>query len=593
MATPGVQQGMMATQFGMINNLRTGNLVVDTFVCFLVPIVISFAMNNATCATSWLKDLWRWYFKKEKKNPYLRTIEFVDVRNSWGSRVSQSDEKNNILQKAITLFLTKQDVNYDECDLNLTAVRRHNRYAKSTNDDDDQDPRAQGEDIYGNTATQLRMYQLNRMPPPGKTVKIAHGIHFKQSSAADNPQDDKKKQNGDGNTRESVSSSRIVFEFSSTEPNGRELIEEYIKTAYNSYVDEIERTARKDKSRYYYMPALTYSFSSSSEDNNQKEAPAAKYKRYRLSENKTFRSLFFPEKDSLLSLVDKFLSKTGKYEIEGYPHKLGLLLHGPPGTGKTSLIKALAQYTKRNIVSIPLAKVRTNQQLMDMILDHRFAVQGEDLAIKLSFKNTIFVMEDIDCASSIVLKRTTAEQMHTIDDSDSDSDSIRLPKEPLNKQSVSSTDDSPGFSSFLKSIVPDKLDLSGILNVLDGVVDCPERLLIMTTNHPEKLDPALIRPGRIDIQLELGYMTTESAVDMIQHYYRETVSEELKDLISSTIANGCKVTPATLEQLCAENDSIAELVVALPNVNRSEPFRVSSKVLTGTHSDPCRVKSGV
>lgn len=68
-----------------------------------------------------------------------------------------SDEKNNILQKAITLYLTKNDINYDQCDLNLTAVRRHNRYATKGDGDDDEDPRAQGEDIYGNTATQLRV----------------------------------------------------------------------------------------------------------------------------------------------------------------------------------------------------------------------------------------------------------------------------------------------------------------------------------------------------------------------------------------------------------------------------------------------------
>jgi chaperone BCS1 len=67
-----------------------------------------------------------------------------------------------------------------------------------------------------------------------------------------------------------------------------------------------------------------------------------------------------------------------------------------------------------------------------------------------------------------------------------------------------------------KSDKTDKLDLSGLLNVLDGVVDCPNRILIMTSNHPEKLDPALIRPGRVNLKLYLGYIQLEEAKQMVQ-----------------------------------------------------------------------------
>lgn len=98
-----------------------------------------------------------------------------------------------------------------------------------------------------------------------------------------------------------------------------------------------------------------------------------------------------------------------------------------------------------------------------------------------------------------------------------------------------------GFASKLED-KSDNLNLSGMLNVLDGVVDCPNRIVVMTSNHPEKvlvwqpclvpsrrlslspvlwrlqLDPALIRPGRVNLKLYLGYIELPEACEMIALY---------------------------------------------------------------------------
>merc|ERR1711988_872038 len=72
--------------------------------------------------------------------------------------------------------------------------------------------------------------------------------------------------------------------------------------------------------------------------------------------------------------------------------------------------------------------------------------------------------------------------------------------------------------------VADALNLAGLLEVLDGVVDSPGRIVIMTTNHPENLDPALIRPGRVNFSLELGHMKYEAMVSLIQHIMLEELT---------------------------------------------------------------------
>ena len=124
-----------------------------------------------------------------------------------------------------------------------------------------------------------------------------------------------------------------------------------------------------------YMP-IHKEISLSSEENKD---DAKQFKRYKLSDRKTFDSLFFPEKDGLMHLFDNFLEKKEKYAIPGYPDKLGLLLFGPPGTGKTSLIKAMASYTKRSIINISLSKIKTNQELMDIFFDQKFSVKDEEV----------------------------------------------------------------------------------------------------------------------------------------------------------------------------------------------------------------------
>ena len=111
----------------------------------------------------------------------------------------------------------------------------------------------------------------------------------------------------------------------------------------------------------------------------------------------------------------------------------------------------------------------------------------------------------------------------------------------------------------------DELNLSGLLNVLDGIVDTPGRLLVMTTNHPELLDPALIRPGRIDKKLLLSYMGYEDLVRMLEHYFRLDLNSEQVEQLRKAVNEPptLKLTPALVEQMVCEHEEIDEMIGAL------------------------------
>ena len=114
------------------------------------------------------------------------------------------------------------------------------------------------------------------------------------------------------------------------------------------------------------------------------------------------------------------------------------------------------------------------------------------------------------------------------------------------------------------SLLNDPLDLSGLLNVLDGVVETPGRIVVMTTNHPEILDPALTRSGRFNMKIVMGTLLTSDAILMTEHYYQTKLSTGEKEQIETLFdVEGLEMTPAEFEQLVMEEESVASLIAVL------------------------------
>ncbi|KAJ6936115.1 hypothetical protein NC652_010991 [Populus alba x Populus x berolinensis] len=215
------------------------------------------------------------------------------------------------------------------------------------------------------------------------------------------------------------------------------------------------------------------------------------------------------KKEEIKKDLTKFSKGKDYYAKIGKAWKRGYLLYGPPGTGKSTMISAMANFLDYDVYDLELTTVKDNSELRKLLIE--------------TTGKSIIVIEDIDCSLDLTGQRKKTEK-----DDDDKSD---------------------------KEKSGSKVTLSGLLNFIDGLWSAcgGERIIVFTTNYVDKLDPALIRRGRMDKHIELSYCCFE-AFKVLAKNYLELKSHEtfgkIEELLGET-----KMTPADVaENLMPRSD---------------------------------------
>ncbi|XVF60452.1 hypothetical protein PTKIN_Ptkin08bG0047800 [Pterospermum kingtungense] len=206
------------------------------------------------------------------------------------------------------------------------------------------------------------------------------------------------------------------------------------------------------------------------------------------------------------SKAEEFYSRIGRAWKRGY------LLYGPPGTGKSTMIAAMANLLGYDIYDLELTAVKDNTELRKLLIE--------------TSSKSIIVIEDIDCSLDLTGQRRKKNEK------EEQQEDMKDPRQKLSKEEPKTS----------------QVTLSGLLNFIDGLWSAcgGERLIVFTTNFVEKLDPALIRKGRMDKHIELSYCGFE-AFKVLAKNYQNLESHNLFLRIGQLLEEA-RMTPADVAE---------------------------------------------
>lgn len=267
------------------------------------------------------------------------------------------------------------------------------------------------------------------------------------------------------------------------------------------------------------------------------------YTKHKFYTTRNFDNVFFEQREKVKNHVSFFLNRKDWYEKKGIPYTLGFMFHGDPGCGKTSTVKAIANTARRHIINVHLAEIKTKEQLRHLFFNDEIHVYNGTNTERYTIPvhERLYVIEDIDAMGDAVLKREW-----------------KKPESSVKENPKGKNGEDAWMQRLEEEDSKDVIDLSFLLNLLDGTLEAAGRILAISSNFPERIDRALIRPGRIDMIVHFKKCNRQILQEMVNSFYDTTKEDWTDDSLDY------KWSPAEVNQILFRNfdrpnDAIQEL----------------------------------
>lgn len=510
-----MESGADGARFALLHNLKTGNIVVDMamslMVCGLVNWLMSRDFSRVIRGGNFLT---RWFGSSVRSSITLSSCETRTFRGC--TNVERSPTFVAVLEHIRKGVADGENDGLREV-MESYSSRRDDYYEPRDNDSDKECD-----------ATKAFYVAAQREP---FSLKSAPAVKYRMKTIVDEGRRGRESDSNDS----ALTTHQLVIESSTMDI--REL---------QRFVDVIhaEHVARLEDKCHERLHVFVYEGVDSQFN--------LMFKTYPFDTTCSLDTMFFDDKEALLRQMNFFVKNRGWYEEKGKPWTFGVCTHGEPGCGKTTFEKAVCKHLNRHMIVVDISRIQSQQEADRLFFSREIAGRA------VPYDKRIYVFPDIDRQTDLLY----AEEHRC---------KGGKPPAPTSGASSSASKEVKELAGLLRqkdSFMAEPLqsaagktpmNLSKLLNILDGVPERTGQIIIMSANHPDRLDDAITRPGRIDTIIRFDKASGVSSRRIVETFF-DLPEGFWDDLPGHEEKMHKKKTPAEVFQICSQAESAINAV---------------------------------